>query len=569
MNRTFLGSVSILLGIAAVMGCERHDTDSQSPFNGVWEGPMTVTETGTTVKLINVAGSTAEFYDMYYSLVNGYTTKSKQVSEMKIVNGDDDSKGFTVSLDGDEYTFAFAADDDSVIYSTDGKSQYVLTSNTMDYYKPVIYSPFLLATDKEYVGPREYPENAEASLQSASLTADFNWLEFLEWAGKTAATTAWGKGVGVLLDMLFPASGETSLDDVLDKLNSITEQLNQMTLLYKNTTYEAKLNERSRYVSQLTNYNSDYYIRLSHADTEEDVKTIILDWASHNVGGNPPYVECFNFIDFLLGTVVEQRDIYNMYDLYTYNTTAWENEGYAVREALRASDIAVAAQTFYLTQLYQTLRTDIKDEASKSDILAKNIKNFERFSEYLKNRPVERHSDRVICQIADCHFVMDAVNYEVVPSGIYRNPSWCTLPHKWIEYDSDMDFIYGPNKIERYNRSLTPDEARKILNFYNGTDLTLAQILKKAGFKFSMATRPEQTLILTLQSKGYSADKEIVGLDYSVNYFTKSAGDVGPKSLGKGVFEVKGNIYTWYLQFTKWKTFDENQIWIRTNVLER
>ncbi len=565
MNRTFLKGVSILLGIAAVMGCKRHNT--YSPFEGVWEGSMTVTETGTSVKLINVTGSTAEFYDMEYSLAKGYTVNSKRVSALKIVDDSkSNSKAFAVTLDGAEYTFA--SDGGSVIYSTDGESQYTRTSNAISYYKSFNYSPCLLPSDKEFVGPSVYPENAETSLQSESLTTDFNWLEFLEWAGKTAATTAWGKGVGVLLDMLFPASGETSLDEVLDKLNSITDQLNQMTLLYKNTTYEAKLNERSKYVSELTNYNAEYYIRLSNAKTEEDVKTIILDWASHNVGGNPPYVQGLNFIDFLLNTVIEQRGIYNMYDLYTFNTTAWEGEGYAIREALRASDIAVAAQNLYLTQLYHTLRSDV-DDASKATLLSNNIKKFEQFSDHIKKNPVEHHNDKVICQIADCHFVMDAVNYEIVTSGQYKNPSWCTLPHKWVEYDSDMDFIYGPNKIERYNKSLTPDEARKILNYYDGTDLTLLEIFRNAGFKFSIVTRPEQTLILTLQSKGYSADKEIVGLDYSVNYKTTSSSDVGPKSLGKGVFEVKGNIYTWYLQFVSWKTFDDNQIWIRTNVLER
>ncbi len=565
MNKTFLKTgVSILLGIAAVVGCEPHDTDSPSLSDGVWEGPMTITESGTSVKLLNVTGSTAEFYDMSFSLANGYTTKSKKVSDLKFVSGDDNSRNFVVTLDGNEYTFASYGD--SVIYSADGKSQYTLISNTIEYYKPFNDSPFLLTTDKEYVGPSAY---VEPSLTSASLTAGFNWLEFLEWAGKTAATTAWGKGVGALLDMLFPPSGSTTtLDELLDKMNAITDQLNQMTLLYKNTTYEAKLNERSKYVSELTNYNEAYYVRLSNAKTEEEVAKIIEEWSRNTVGGNPVYVQGLNFIDFLLNTVIEQRDIFNMYDLYTYNTTAWESEGYAVREALRAGDIAVAAQNLYLTQLYYTLKTDI-DDNSKKTILEKNIKKFDTFTEYIKNRPVEHHDDRLICQIAGCHFVMDAVNYEIVLSGQYRNPSWCSIPHTWIEYESDLEFIYGPNKIEHYNRSLTTDEVKKILDYYNGSDLNLLQIFRNAGFKYSVATRPDQTVILTLQSKGYSADKEIVGLDSSVNYTAKSSSEVGPKYVGKGFFEVKGTIYTWYLQLTRWVTFDDNQIWIRTNVLER
>ncbi len=566
MNKTFLKGVSILLGIAAVMGCKRHNTESPSPFKGVWEGPMTVSKMGTTVKLVNMTGSTAEFYEMAYSLTEGYSVKSKQVGEVNFVDGGADLGNFTVTLDGEERTFA--SDGGSVIYSLDGQSQYVLTSNTMDYYRSLSYGQSLLPADKEYVGPSAY--SALPLMAVESFSADFNWLEFLEWAGKTAATTAWGKGVGVLLDMLFPPSGSTTtLDDLLDKMNSITEQLNQMTLLYKNTTYEAKLNERSKYVSELTNYNSEYYIRLGNAKTEADVATIIKDWASHSVGGNPVYVQGLNFIDFLLNTVIEQRDIYNMYDLYTFNTTAWEGEGYAIREALRASDIAVAAQNLYLTQLYQTLRTDV-DDVSKSKILDNNIKKFEQFSEYIKKNPVEHHDDKVICQIAGNHFVMDIANFSIVTAGLYQNPSWSPIPRKWIEYDDDLDFIYGPNKIECYNKSLTPDEVKKILDYYAGTDLTLAQILRtKAGCKINIATLPGQELIVTLQSKPYSADKAVVGLDNSVDYYAKLSSEVGPKSVGRGYFEVKGSMYNWYLQFVRWEQFTGNQIWIRTNVLER
>ena len=566
MNKTFLKGVSILLGIAAVMGCKRHNTESPSPFTGVWEGPMTVSKMGTTVKLVNMTGSTAEFYEMAYSLTEGYSVKSKQVGEVNFVDGGADLGDFTVTLDGEQYTFA--SDGGSVIYSLDGQSQYVLTSNTMDHYRSLSYGQSLLPADKEYVGPSAY--SALPLMAVESFSADFNWLEFLEWAGKTAATTAWGKGVGVLLDMLFPPSGSTTtLDDLLDKMNSITEQLNQMTLLYKNTTYEAKLNERSKYVSELTNYNSEYYIRLGNAKTEADVSAIILDWASHSVGGNPVYVQGLNFIDFLLNTVIEQRDIYNMYDLYTFNTTAWEGEGYAVREALRASDIAVAAQNLYLTQLYQTLRTDV-DDVSKSKILDNNIKKFELFSDYIKKNPVEHHDDKVICQIAGNHFVMDIANFSIVTAGLYQNPSWSPIPRKWIEYDDDLDFIYGPNKIECYNKSLTPDEVKKILDYYAGTDLTLAQILRtKAGCKINIATLPGQELIVTLQSKPYSADKAVVGLDNSVDYYAKLSSEVGPKSVGRGYFEVKGSMYNWYLQFVRWEQFTGNQIWIRTNVLER
>ncbi len=567
MKRTFLKAMSLLAVASALVGCKHHDVDSPVSFDGVWEGAMTISETGETfVDLIDINGSKADFYNMKYSLGSGYEVNTKKESDIEVYQSDKNNSARIVTVvDGKERTYVL--DGSSVMYSTDGESQYFLTSNAMSYYKPLTLEPSLLVKDAEYIGPTKFNNTLLASPEA--FTEDFNWEEFLVWALKTAGTTAGGKAVSALLDILFPASGSsTTLDELLDKMNAITDQLNQMTLLYKNSNYENKLNERSKYISELTNYNSEYYIRLSNAKTEEAVSTIIMDWASHSVGGSPVYVQGLNFIDFLLNTVMEQRDIFNMYDLYTYNTTAWECEGYSIREALRASDIAVAAQNLYLTQLYHMLRTDISED-SRIEILDKNIKRFNEFADYIKKRPVEHHNDKVICQIAGAHFVMDAYNFSFVGSNEYRNPSWYSIPRKWMEYSSDMNFMWGPNVIETYNKAITPNEMKCILDYYKGTEWTLAQILIfKAGCKLSMLP-VFTTIILTLQSEGYSADWRTIGLDKSIDFYAKYSSDIGPKTVGIGYFEQKGSIMDMYLQFSRWSSFTEKQFWIRTNVLER
>lgn len=563
MKLTKLTAIPLLIGAIAFTACKHESHDTAVSLDGVWEGPMTVTGSNTSLRVLNIDGNTAEFIDYDYSLSEGYNATAKQTSTVDIVSKKKSHTEFKVKVDGSQITLA--RKDSLILGPSDNKFIYHLTKHGLDYYQTKEAESSLLPKDAIFTGPRTFKNQLSASeLQ----VFDFNWLEFLEWAGKTAATTAWGKGVGELLDMLFPGE-ETTLDDVLQKMDAITEQLNQMTLLYKNTTYEAKLNERSKYVSELTNYNSAYYVRLSNAKTEADVAKIISDWASHTVGGNPVYVQGLNFIDFLLNTIIEQRDIFNMYDLYTYNTTAWENEGYSIREALRAGDIAVAAENLYLTQLYYTLNTDL-DDASKKKILDNNITKFNSLSDYMKKRPVERHSDKVISQIPGTHFVMDASNFQFRTSGNYRNPAWYSIPRKWIEYSDDLYFIYGLDMIERYNKSLTPDEVKNILDYYSGSDLTLSEILKtKAGCKMSIAPLPDQTFILTLQSQGYSADAKVIGLDKSINFDAKSSDEIGAKSVGRGYFEVKGSFYSWYLEFVRWESFNENQVWIQTNVLER
>ena len=566
MKNTFFRTALILAGVLAVAGCKQQENEVPSSLAGVWEGAMRVSENGaTSVRILSITeDSTAEFYDMDYTLSGGYEIKSKEVASIDYHgSGDGLPEHFNTVFDGKAATFTRSGN----VLTTPGEDSenpttFFLTANGLSYYKAFKLEPSLLPADPEYTGPRKL----SPSLQSGpALTAGIDWMGLLEWAGKTAATTAWGKGVGVLLDMLFPASGEdTRLDEILDKVNAISNQLAQMTILYKNTTYEAKLNERSKWVNEITNFNEEYYIRLSNAKTEEDVSAIILDWASHNVGGNPVYVQGMNYMDFLLTTVIEQKDIFNMYDLYTYNTTPWESMGYAAREGLRASDIAVAAQNLYLTQLYHMFRTDI-DDASRATILEKNIKKFEDFSEYVLTRPVERHDDRSICQIEGAHFVMDSSPLDYPD---YRNPSWSPLPCVWTD-DAHANFMWGPNRAENFNKALKAEEVKAILNYYAGSGRTLGDIFRNdANVKMDEEIVSSEFAVIPLQSGNFSPAPTYVGVDCAVFVnFARTADNMGPVPCGQGHIEF--DLWTFRSYLYEWYTFYADYSWIRTNVIER
>ena len=601
MKKATFRAMLLLLGVSAVMGCEKHNSDEpdrSADGISVWEGPMTIADDGSaTVKILNITNdATAEFYEMVYTLSNGYEIKNKETSAIDITDGDKSNPTcFSATVSGNKVTFtregntlvcddaakaasvSIASTDASEDEVEDSPTVYILTANNINHYKSVQLSPSLLPTDSEYTGPKQLNvsllSDSQVSEDLTLLTESFDWVEFLTWAGKTAATTAWGKGVGVLLDMLFPASGEaTTLDDLLDKMNSISNQLTQMTNLYKNTTYESYLNQRSKQVSELANCNSVYFTRLSNAstddeaETEANVKAIVLDWAKNTVGGNPVWSQGLNYMDWLMNTVIEKRDIFNMYDLYTYNTTAWESQGYAIREALRASDIATVAQTLYLTQLYHKVRDDI-DEFSRKKTLEDNIARFEEFSEYIKNRPVERHEDMGICQIEGAHFVMDkyALDY---PN--YRNPSWCTIPCRWTRYDSDVYFMWGPNQAENYSKALTPNEVRRIFEYYEGSDRTLYEIFNEdANIKLGAhIVTSYYNGVIPLQSNYYSPDWDYVGVDAAVFLRSaKSASDIKPTACGHASLGASG--WQMKLTFLKWYEYYSDYTWTRTNVIER
>lgn len=91
-------------------------------------------------------------------------------------------------------------------------------------------------------------------------------------------------------------------------------------------------------------------------------------------------------MDFLLTTVVEQKDIFSMYDLYTYNTTAWESQGYGIREALRKSDIAAVAEGMFLTQYYN-ISVRMQQDSVPSSIMSKpDLLSTTTFWQYARSR---------------------------------------------------------------------------------------------------------------------------------------------------------------------------------------
>ncbi len=574
--RNRLLAAALLIAVCAFSSCHRHSAESQTVnFDGVWEGPMTVSEDGeTSVKILSIDGDAATLYDMTYSLNNGYVTKGKQESSVYTVKG----KGKTpprVSFTFGEKSQTFTYQDGAITEAVDEPEvgdSYILTENNLSYYKQMASFKSLLPHDNEFSGPRTMSLSLTAS--SELVDESFDWVEFLEWAGKTAATTAWGKGVGVLLDELFPATGKTTtLDDLLAKMNDISDQLTQMTVLYKNTTYEAKLNERSKYVSELMNCNSEYFTRLSNVKTDNEeeaeakVKEIVLAWAKNTVGGNPVAVQGLNYIDFLLNTVIEQKDIFNMYDLYTYNTHAWERQGYSVREALRAGDIATVAQTLYLTQLYHKVRDDI-DDVSRAKILSENIVRFNKFSDYIKNRPVDRHDDMVICQIEGTHFVMKRTWFDY---PFYKNPTWCNIPCLWTRGSKVEYFMWGPNQVEYYNKAFTADEITRILEYYGGRKNISDILLYEAdcyGYLWNPFGGDQREGIIAIQSGYYSADWRCIGIDKTISYNGTSKDDIVPRYVGVAVIDGSG----WGgkdLKFYEWKEFYDNQRWVRTWIVER
>ena len=67
MKSTRIIAFALLMSAAAFTACKRVTPD-EAPLDGVWEGPMTITDGETSVKVLTIEGDNAEFADYIYTL---------------------------------------------------------------------------------------------------------------------------------------------------------------------------------------------------------------------------------------------------------------------------------------------------------------------------------------------------------------------------------------------------------------------------------------------------------------------------------------------------------------------
>ena len=130
--------------------------------------------------------------------------------------------------------------------------------------------------------------------------------------------------------------------------------------------------------------------------------------------------------------------------------------------------------------------------------------------------------------------------------------------------------MWGPNQAENYSKALKPDEVKRILDYYEGSDRTLGEIFKEdANIKLgAWIVTQSYNGVLPLQSGYYSPDWDYVGVDAAVFLKTaKSSSDIKPTACGYASLGASG--WQMKLTFLKWYEYYSDYIWTRTNVIER
>lgn len=581
-------AIAALLTIAFVSSCKEEEDDPvvyTDEVNGLWassgSGIMTQSQ---TMMLMEISGTTASIRT--YSLgaqLSSMTNKKEYVATVTY----DCTKGkgnITVAGDPDmSFEFGLSNGSDKMFLWNESKrvhlSHYATTMNEMAdaLLKSLTPKVQLLSG---FDGPSEYHE-LTAKAPSFATTLGTNVPApaaegVLDWIAKGLVTGSASAIAGVIIRGLLEDEEATTLDDILGEVNVVNAQLAELINLVHNTTYEKYLNERTNaYLNPMRNLSNEYIIRVKEAWQKDSttVGPIVIEWANRTVGGNPAYVEALNFIGYLTTTVVEQKNLYQMYDMYVYNTHAWEGNGYEMRENLRACDLAVIGQSLFLTRLYYAFG-DFTDATRES--LCKELREtFGRYVTFYKNNKVERHDDMAICQIKNAHFKMSkqliARDYYTHPWIPYYTPwEFENQESAWLLVNGDVKY----NCAQIYQFCLKEEEAKTIASYYKGTSFTnmLDVLVKDAGctLPYSESQMSGKKIMLQLQTDGSDPHQEDNNYYINANKAIEASKDfaIGSKTIGIAWLERHG--FLWLEQwFRQWDTYYDNQLWLRTAIDSR
>lgn len=201
-----------------------------------------------------------------------------------------------------------------------------------------------------------------------------------------------------------------SVDPNAQRFEDLKDEIAKLQLDVKDVAnkvnYDNVCNLTHHHILEMTNLkerNALYLEKLRKHPERKD--TILTKWAEGSADG--PTLE--NGLKATLSDMTSKigdRTIYNICDEYFFYMYAWEHEGYADRDGLRAFDILTFAQSCYLMSMY----LDIDDSSEFKEDLEKA---FDKYLDFMKYEgSYQKHEDKRICQIKGAYLEMDKALYE-------------------------------------------------------------------------------------------------------------------------------------------------------------
>lgn len=320
------------------------------------------------------------------------------------------------------------------------------------------------------------------------------------------------------------------LDEVNYKLDSVSTMLGNLSQKMDVQEYAAIYNKRISDYLGLDMVNADYFKGYCKALAEGNTAkadSIVNQWAKKEVNSADADIATYQFL--LMTPAANnsgQKSVTEIYDYWVFMTTPWEHMGYDKRDALRQGDIITGYMGYVLAKAYYE-----NDKLMDHDTALKSLnKAYEDFCKYYKGKEkVERHNDKLICQIKGANIVF---NKNIKERDMYN--------HRWLPNNSKMisrditDLMYGDistsGRINCKNvlrSSLTKKEAKVIYDYYNAPSmrqerieaekeeyLTFEQILESVGFDLGNFESGKHH-VMTLNDDWHQKEESI----WNRNYF--------------------------------------------------
>ncbi len=586
--RTLAMAVIALVSVCSLDSCYREDAEEPIVYpasaDGLWASSgCDLNAENQSMYLLEISNDNARFVSL--SLGKGMSSITK-IDDLDVQVSYSSKKGTgTIKEPGDKgagYGFNVANESQMFVNMESGTialTKYEGNLDEMFNSMKLAISP-MVQLPNGFEGPTQYVDldaYENPLLQGKLMAPPVPAEGIMDWVLKGLVTGASSTVAKLIIESFIEDETAKKLDEILDQMNSINSQLAALINLVHNTTYEHYLNERTNsYLNPMRNLTTEYILRIEDAWLKGgDVEAIIKEWGNRTVGGNPAYVEALNFIDYLTGTVIERKNLYQVYDMYVFNTHPWENLGYGLRESLRAADACVIAQNALMAHLYYTFG-DYSDATRKKlyDDLKESVEKYRVFAE---NNAVERHDDQAICQIKGAHFIMPRALVE----RDFKTLAWFPEKTPWDFENSESAWclVNGDTKYncaQIYNFCISENELKAIRAYYKDSPYTnmLDVLTQEANctLPFSESRLAGKKIMLQTQTSGSQEGQS--GLNSNYYIYADSVIDAAKgfslekKSIGIAWLETHG--FLWMERwFRQWDTYDSSQLWVRTEITSR
>ena len=606
-KKVFFSFLTTLLGIFAIVGCNKID-DPDKPFYiaGTWLGSHIDDEAQRVVCFEENKG-TANYVTSYF--IPDYSKEELEVP-------------FTFDKRSGEVVMDFSG-----IQNAAGISQIVLNANELEgevmagfiYYSETSHKPdtFLLSRmdnsfEKEDnpggieyhsnidMGPRnpleELPElgweNPFNLPLSANETDNVATESILLWVGSrignVAVTTLATKLFNALWNEILPIQDPTAknIKKIVQDLEIIKKQLEEINMKLDELI---KL-ERLKQVTENLTARNNTFIKLNSsvsnilriieneikgADPEtasRNIQKAILEWGASVCDGSQVINAVDNYVK-ISKTAYGFHSYPELYDDFAYETIAWECDGYEWREMLRATDEALVSVTSALTVMYWTAKYQNKDISEKTleEQINNQVELLKEMGSTYVSKAVERHPDKMICQIYGFHMVF---NRAVEWHHLYF-PGWYPPGDK---FDLNPEYlVFGKEGGVYMSRYMTEGEYNTLMKYYSNDKGSLLSIFKKIGFDID-AVSPDAANAMMLLPNGAKRIKKF-GIDNenfdiivkkAISNYKKAETNVlvgevyAPRKYYVDTWGVRGLIYI----FNKYNSYS-NYTWFNLEVQQR